>query len=136
MSSPEELVVSAIKRSLKKIKERHPIWMYRTHGSGRTSKGVPDLHFTFWGFSVWVEVKQPGKLPTLLQLKRIKEINRVGGFATWVESRDQFECFMDRMLVQIGGFGFCRICRKIAPLEECRLCGSDCIKLIPFKLFE
>jgi len=106
MSRPEELVISAIKRSLKKIKARHPIWMYRTHGSGRTSKGVPDLHFTFWGFSVWVEVKQPGKKPTTLQFKRIEEISQAGGFATWVESREGFENYMLWILNTLEGIGF------------------------------
>lgn len=134
MSSPEENVVSAIKRSLKKIKNRHPIWMYRTHGDGRTLKGVPDLHFVFWGFAVWIEVKAPGKKPTPLQLKRIEEINQAGGFAGWVDSRDQFEDFIDSILNQLEGIGFCIKCRKVVSCE-CPQCGRNNLRVIPGNLF-
>lgn len=35
-------------------------WVYKVHGSGWTSAGVPDYVVIWGGQTVWVEVKAPG----------------------------------------------------------------------------
>lgn len=40
--------------------------------------GTPDLMAQRNGLTIWIEVKQPGKKPTKIQLKRHKEITENG----------------------------------------------------------
>lgn len=146
MGNPEELVVDAIKRHIKKLKKEHPIWLFRTHSSGRQRRGIPDLHITFWGVSVWLEVKAPGGEATPLQRQRIREINNAGGFATVVESLDEFNAALRRVLASYGGSRFCPACKKIvqpwqvAVMEQalCVNCGVrwgvDELKKLPPQL--
>lgn len=58
-------------------------WYVRpmTYGYGRS--GIPDIiaciNGRFWG----IEVKREGKLPTVLQERRMAEITKVGGCVAW-----------------------------------------------------
>lgn len=52
--------------------------------------GVPDVLCVRDGRAVFLEVKQPGKKPSALQVQRIKEIRETGGaIAEVVTSRDE-----------------------------------------------
>jgi len=84
------------------------IYFEKTHGSPWTRKGRPDLMVIVPAFSqlltavtadklkgvvklCFLEVKQPGELPTLLQQHRIKELREAGAIAevvtSWEEAR-------------------------------------------------
>ena len=122
MARPEERVVDAIKRRINILKKDHAIWLCRTHGAGRTKKGIPDLHLTFWGQSIWIEVKKPGGVATELQLQRLKEIRRACGFAYVVDSVDQFNAALREVLNHVQEMSFCMECRRIVT----RRYGASC----------
>ena len=56
-------------------------WWFNPYMAGRGKSGVGDkiicLCGTFWS----VEVKRPGKEPTVIQDRRIREIRTAGGYA-------------------------------------------------------
>lgn len=52
-----------------------------------SQRGVPDkLFLTPWGTVFFIEFKAPGKEPTALQEREMKEINNRKGHAHWVDS--------------------------------------------------
>ena len=62
----------------------------KIHGGPYQMSGVPDLLCVKEGRAVWLEVKQPGKRPTDVQVRRMNEIERVGGSPCHVvTSREQ-----------------------------------------------
>lgn len=71
----ESSLTNNIKKKLKK--EVGGVWI-KVHGGPRQRKGLPDLHGTVEGFSIWIEVKVPGNSPTKLQEETIKELNEKG----------------------------------------------------------
>lgn len=77
----EESVFNKVKKILDSTRRREPLWWYRTHGGGRTKIGLPDIHVTYYGRSVWIELKKPGGKASKIQLRRIKEIKAAGGIA-------------------------------------------------------
>jgi hypothetical protein len=54
-------------------------WTFKIAGGPMQMSGVPDLLCLKNGRAVFLEVKQPGKKPTDLQVHRIKEIREIGG---------------------------------------------------------
>ena len=77
MRSPEGHEKIIIKRYLDSI----GAWHFSPYMAGFGKSGVPDIiaciDGCFWG----IEVKREGKEPTPLQLQRMTEIERAGGFA-------------------------------------------------------
>jgi len=71
----ESSLTNNIKKKLKK--EVGGVWI-KVHGGPRQRKGLPDLHGTVEGLSIWIEIKVPGNKPTKLQEETMKEINEVG----------------------------------------------------------
>lgn len=51
--------------------------------------GNPDIDIVLNGFSVKVEMKRPGLIPTELQYDRIAEINAARGFAFYATSKEE-----------------------------------------------
>ena len=49
-------------------------------------RGVPDRMFLQRGVAAFLEIKAPGRKPTALQLRYIRELNANGFAATWVDS--------------------------------------------------
>lgn len=64
-----------------------------------SQRGVPDKLFLSPGGRVqFVEFKAPGKKPTALQLREIREINERGGHATWIDSMTGGKKLIDEIL--------------------------------------
>lgn len=65
-------------------------WCMKIAGGPYQMAGVPDVLCVRDGRAVFLEVKQPGKKPSALQVQRIKEIRETGGaIAEVVTSRDE-----------------------------------------------
>jgi len=79
------------KRFENKIKQwckANGIWFYKTHGSGYTRSGVPDLILCADGRFIALEVKSANGKPSELQLREIGAIRTAGGMAEIVYPRD------------------------------------------------
>ena len=51
----------------------------KIHGGPYQLAGLPDLLCLRCGRAVWLEVKQPGKKPTKIQVSRMRELEVKGG---------------------------------------------------------
>jgi hypothetical protein len=80
MKTPEGYEKDDIDKFLKKLGPEL-VWFFKPYTAGFGKSGVPDyclcLNGTFWG----IEVKRPGKEPTVIQERRIREIRSAGGRA-------------------------------------------------------
>ena len=56
-------------------------WVMKIHGGPYQLAGIPDLLCIKDGKAAFIEVKQPGKEPTPIQLQRIHELKTVAGAA-------------------------------------------------------
>lgn len=65
------------------LKERFGsrLYMFKTHGSGYTKKGNPDLIGCVDGHFIAIETKVGDGEPTKIQDKRLSDIREAGGFA-------------------------------------------------------
>lgn len=70
---------STITAAIKKAAEADGWWVMKIHGGPHQLAGVPDLLCIRNGLAVFLEVKQPGKKATALQVRRMAEITRKGG---------------------------------------------------------
>jgi Holliday junction resolvase len=71
----ESSIVAAIVREAKQA----GWWVMKIHGGPHQLAGVPDLLCLRRGKAVFLEVKQPGKKATPLQVARMREIETQGG---------------------------------------------------------
>lgn len=58
-------------------------WYIKPMTFGYGKSGTPDILALVRGRFITIEVKREGKEPTVLQQKRISEIEEAGGFAYW-----------------------------------------------------
>jgi Holliday junction resolvase len=58
-------------------------WYFRAQMGGYGKSGIPDIVGCFGGQFFSIEVKREGKEPTVIQNKRMREIERTGGKAFW-----------------------------------------------------
>ena len=70
---------SAITKSIVSLAKARGWWTFKIAGGPMQMAGVPDLLCVRNGRAVFLEVKQPGKKPTPLQVQRMHEIRDVGG---------------------------------------------------------
>ena len=68
--------------------------VYKYHGSGLSVAGFPDLIVVMPSLTCFVETKATGKKRSLIQEKRIAEINAAGGRAFWCDSFEQFKALL------------------------------------------
>jgi hypothetical protein len=62
------------------------------HGGGTSqAAGHPDLLGCLRGRFVACELKQPGKVPTPLQMKRLRDWGRAGALIGWVTTEVEFD---------------------------------------------
>lgn len=80
---------SSITRSIVTMAKGRGWWTFKIAGGPMQTSGVPDLLCVKHGRAVFLEVKQPGKKPTPLQVQRIKEIRAIGGAVAEVVSSKQ-----------------------------------------------
>jgi hypothetical protein len=74
----------------------------KVHGSASQKAGTPDLLACVRGRFVAVELKQPGKKPTPLQMKRLRDWAAVGALAGWATT----EVELDALLEHVGDVGW------------------------------
>ena len=76
---------SSIEEALKNYaKERG---MFTSKFVSPSNSGVPDRLFVCSGRVLFLELKAPGKKPTPLQMKRMKELEASGAEVGWVDSK-------------------------------------------------
>lgn len=87
--TPEKKITEAIVRSLRKRKAAgEAIWWLKLHGGPMQRAGVPDLLVVVDGRAVFLEVKQPGKKATRLQLHTLTDLRLAGATAEVVYSTE------------------------------------------------
>lgn len=57
------------------------VFSFKVHGNAFQKKGLPDLHFTIAGLSIWVETKVGKNELSGVQLTRIRELRKSGALA-------------------------------------------------------
>lgn len=73
------------------------------HGGGSAqAAGHPDLLCCLRGRFVAIELKQPGKVPTPLQMKRLRDWAAAGALAGWATTEVEF----DALLVRAVDYGW------------------------------
>ena len=89
---PEAKLTAAVMRLLDEIKKSgEPIFYVKIAGGPRQKRGLPDLHITYCGWSVWLELKAPGEDATPLQSAMLHRIRAAGALATVVWSVSEVE---------------------------------------------
>ena len=81
----EKRIENAIKKALA---ERG--WLvFKVHGNAFQESGFPDLLCWKTGIPAAIEVKQPGKEPTKLQLHQLERLKNHGVIAGWATSVEE-----------------------------------------------
>lgn len=75
---------SRITATIKMAAMRSGWWVMKIHGGPYQVAGIPDLLLIRNGMAVFLEVKQPGKKATAAQLRRMDEIEEMGGARCYV----------------------------------------------------
>ncbi len=86
----------------------------KMHGGAQQRTGLPDISAVVDGCAVWLEVKAPGKKPTVIQVYVLNEIRDAGGWAAVVTSHQDLED-----LVAYGPREVCRRCLQHGCGESC-----------------
>jgi hypothetical protein len=87
---------SSITKSIVVLAKSLGWWTFKIAGGPMQTAGIPDLLCVRDGRAVFLEVKQPGKKPTPLQIQRMKEIRDTGGaVAEVVTSRDEARAYLE-----------------------------------------
>ena len=69
----------------------------KIHGNAYTEAGTPDIAGCINGRAFWIELKEPGKTPTLIQRKRISEWLAAGAISGWQPLEEVKELLKDVM---------------------------------------
>ena len=72
-------------------------WCFKVHGSEFQPSGIPDIHGTYLGFSVWCETKMPGNDLSKIQRYRIGKIREAGGLVVVAYSVAEAEALLDHI---------------------------------------
>ena len=70
---------TSITKSIVRMAREDGWWTFKIAGGAFQRAGIPDLLCVKNGRAVFLEVKQPGKKPTPLQLHVMQEIREQGG---------------------------------------------------------
>ncbi|MCC5910041.1 MAG: VRR-NUC domain-containing protein [Clostridiaceae bacterium] len=68
------------------LKQQSDTWFFKTHGGMYQVAGIPDIILCYRGQFIALEIKVPGKKPTKLQEKVLKDITAAGAIAEVVYS--------------------------------------------------
>ena len=80
MKTPESYEKADIKKFLLSHGPEH-CWFFSPHMRGYGENGIPDIVGSLHGACFGIEVKRPGKEPTVVQRKRMAAIARTNGIA-------------------------------------------------------
>lgn len=67
-----------------------PVWWTRIRKGPWQDSGLPDLHVTYYGLSIWIEVKGTDGKVSKLQQHVLSQIRAAGGVAEAVNSMRGF----------------------------------------------
>ena len=96
--TPEGKVLKSLTGHLQKLKNQgHPIWWTKMHGSLYTKAGLPDLHITYFGRSVWIEVKSATGRATELQEHMLTQLAKAGATVGVARSVEDLEKILDEV---------------------------------------
>jgi len=85
------------------IKANYPLAYTKKIKQDISSRGFPDLIIIITGVSLFLEAKQKGKFPTILQKTCINEIAKSGGVAGWFDydkDLDSFRIFFNEEVLK------------------------------------
>ncbi len=126
MARPEHYRVKAMKKWLDECAKFHPLFYFRTHQTGKTKKGIPDLHVIFYGVALWIEAKKDEvEQPTEIQAKRIEDINKALAYSFCTSKIETIQAAMITVLHDNAGRLFCRKCRRWSLVGEARIEYAD-----------
>ena len=69
----------------------------KVHGSASQQAGTPDLLGCVRGRMIAVELKQPGKQPTGLQMKRLRDWAAAGALAGWATTEAELDALLEHV---------------------------------------
>lgn len=78
------MLETSITKSIQRNAKSRGWWVMKIAGGPFQKAGVPDLLLIKNGLAVFLEVKQPGKKPTPLQVQVMRDIAATGGATTAV----------------------------------------------------
>lgn len=81
------MLESQVEKSVCEFARRNKILAFKLNGQGNVGK--PDRMFLHKGSVVFIEFKAPGKKPTELQAKWLKNLDAQGFPAYWVDSPEK-----------------------------------------------
>lgn len=88
---------STIVAGIKRVATARGWWVQKIHGNAFQSSGLPDLLCIRQGRAAWMEVKQPGRRATPLQVARMREIEQQAGApCAVVTSKEEAAAFLSR----------------------------------------
>ena len=77
-------------------KSGEPAYWVKFHGNPFTRSGTPDLHITYYGVSMWLELKRSEKeKPTKLQEAEMKKWRQAGAISQKISSVEEMLSLMD-----------------------------------------
>jgi hypothetical protein len=88
---------ATIQGHVNKLLEERGAFFVKIHGNIFQKAGTSDTLFCYRGLFGCIEVKAPGKKPTAIQWKRMKEVYEAGGFARPCWNREEAEELLDLM---------------------------------------
>lgn len=74
MGRSEKAITRAIMDDLRGM----GFWVVKIHGGAYQMAGLPDVLAIKNGRAFWIEVKKPGEKPTLIQQKRLRDLQAAG----------------------------------------------------------
>lgn len=77
-----------------RVRKMHGGEVLKVHGSGTQQSGQPDHIVCIRGRFVAIELKQPGKRPTPLQMKRLRSWAKAGALVGWATTEVEYEALL------------------------------------------
>jgi hypothetical protein len=86
------------KKHLKKLQQEHGHSFYFYKVSDRFTSGIPDFFIAFRGLSIYIELKDLGESPSIIQLHQMKRLQQAGIIAVWFDSLAPAKEFLDELV--------------------------------------
>ena len=109
MTKPETNLTNKIIRELRKLPNSKVV---KIHGGPYQEAGLPDIHATLNGRSVWLEVKIAPNRATPLQEKQLRELRTAGAIAEVVYSVEQAMELVRIVSLEVDEPEVSELCRK------------------------
>jgi hypothetical protein len=102
-TSTEQKESTITNNAIKQLRKAFPdAFVMKIHGGGYQRAGIPDLHVSIRGRSVWIEMKRPGADTTALQKSRLEELAKTGAFCGTAESPERAIEIVNQILTEVN----------------------------------